>query len=118
MENRRIGSVASIDARIRLVRTAAVRSRLIVLGLLIFAAAADGIDARAQAPASCTTSGKNLFVRDRMTDIYFWYRELPNVDPVRFDSPEEYLEAIRFRPVDNTYSYITDRASNSAFFSD
>jgi len=76
------------------------------------------VPARAQGPASCTTPGKNLYVRDRMTDIYFWYREVPNVDPVRFDSPEAYLEAVRFRPIDNSYSYITGRASNTAFYSD
>jgi len=76
------------------------------------------VPARAQGPASCTTSGKNLYVRDRMTDIYLWYREIPNVDPVRFDSPEAYLDAIRYRPLDNTFSYITDRASNAAFYSD
>ena len=74
--------------------------------------------ASAQGPASCTPSGKNLYVRDRMTDIYFWYREIPNLDPVRFDSPEAYLDAIRYRPLDSTYSYITDRASNAAFFSE
>ena len=85
---------------------------------LVACCAAAAIDARAQAPASCTAAGKNLYVRDRMTDIYFWYRELPNVDPVRFDTPEEYLEAIRFQPIDHSYSFITDRASNAAFFSD
>jgi len=76
------------------------------------------VPARAQGPASCNASGKNLYVRGRMTDIYFWYREIPNLNPVSFDSPEAYLEAIRFRPIDTTYSYITDRASNAAFFSD
>jgi len=57
-------------------------------------------------------------VRNRMTDMFFWYREIPNVDPVGFDSPEQYLEAIRYRPLDSTYSYITDRASNAAFLSE
>lgn len=75
-------------------------------------------EARAQSPASCSTVGKNLFVRDRMTDIYFWYREIPPVNPSDFDSPDAYLEAIRYRPLDSRFSYITDRASNDAFFSD
>jgi len=69
-------------------------------------------------PASCTTSGKNLYVRDVMTDLYFWYREVPGVDPVSFPSPEAYLEAVRFRPLDTTFSYITTRAANDAFYSD
>jgi C-terminal peptidase prc len=86
--------------------------------LVCLAAWLVAVPARAQGPASCNASGKNLYVRDRMTDIYFWYREIPNLNPVSFDSPEAYLEAIRFRPIDTTYSYITDRASNAAFFSD
>ena len=79
---------------------------------------AGAVPARAQGPASCNASGKNLYVRDRMTDIYFWYREIPTLNPVTFDTPEAYLEAIRFRPIDTTYSYVTDRASNAAFYSD
>lgn len=86
--------------------------------LLVFVAMLAAAPAAAQAPASCTVPGKNLYVRDRMMDIYFWSEEVPNVDPVRFDSPEAYLEAVRFRPIDNAYSFMTDRASNTAFFSD
>ena len=32
--------------------------------------------------------------------------------------PEAYLEAVRYRPIDNTYSYITSAAANDAFYSD
>jgi C-terminal peptidase prc len=75
--------------------------------------------ARAQgSPASCSTSGKNLFVRDVMSDIYLWYREMPTVDPTSFASPEAYLEAIRYRTLDSTFSYITSRAASDAFYSD
>jgi C-terminal peptidase prc len=79
---------------------------------------ASPLEARAQPPASCSTVGQNLFVRDRMNDIYFWYREIPFVNPSDFDSPEAYLEAIRYRPLDSRFSYITSRAANDAFFSD
>jgi carboxyl-terminal processing protease len=72
----------------------------------------------AQTPASCTVPGKNLYVRDRMTDIYFWSNQVPAVDPVTFESPEAYLDAVRYRPIDASYSYITDRAANTAFYSD
>ncbi|MGH9203566.1 MAG: S41 family peptidase, partial [Vicinamibacterales bacterium] len=51
------------------------------------------------------------------TDLYFWYQEIPNVDPARFNSPEAYLEAIRYRPLDQTFSYITSREANEAFYS-
>jgi C-terminal peptidase prc len=69
-------------------------------------------------PTSCTTAGENLYVRDVMSDLYFWYREIPALDPVTFDSPEAYLEAIRYLPLDRTFSYITSRAANDAFFSE
>src|SRR2546425_3602615 len=69
-------------------------------------------------PASCSTAGKNLFVRDVMTDLYLWYSEIPNVNPTSFDSPEAYLEAVRYRRLDSTFSYITSRAANDAFFSE
>jgi C-terminal processing protease CtpA/Prc len=69
-------------------------------------------------PASCSTSGKNLYVRDVMTDLYLWYAEMPNVNPTSFASPEAYLEAVRYRPLDSTFSYITSRAASEAFFSE
>lgn len=69
-------------------------------------------------PASCSITGKNLYVRDVMSDLYFWYREMPDLNPASFDSPEAYLEAVRFRPLDTTFSYITSRAANDAFFSE
>ena len=47
-------------------------------------------------PASCDIAAQNLYVRDVMTDIYLWYREIPDIDPVAFESPAQYLDAIRY----------------------
>src|SRR5258705_4545960 len=75
--------------------------------------------ARAQtSPNSCHTSGKNVYVRDVMTDLYLWYSEMPNVNPTSYASPEAYLDAVRYRTLDSTFSYITSRAANDAFYSD
>ena len=77
------------------------------------------LPARAQSgPASCTTTGKNLYVRDVMSDLYLWYAQMPAANPTAFESPEAYLEAVRFRPLDTTFSYITSREANAAFYSD
>lgn len=65
---------------------------------------------------SCTNSGKNLFVRDVLTDIYYWYTELPAADPFDYPDPESYLEALRYRPLDSYFSYITSREANQAFY--
>jgi C-terminal peptidase prc len=69
-------------------------------------------------PTSCTTTGQNLYVRDVMSDLYLWYEFMPTVNPVRFSSPEAVLDALRYRPLDTSFSYITSRAANDAFYSD
>ena len=66
----------------------------------------------------CSTLGRVQFVRTTLRDIYYWYKELPDPDPATFSSPDAYLEAVRYKTLDHTYSFITDRASNDAFFSD
>jgi C-terminal processing protease CtpA/Prc len=68
--------------------------------------------------ASCTTPGQCTFVRDTLLSYYYWYKELPNPDPASFGSPEAYLEAVRYRPLDSTFSYITSKASSQAFYSE
>jgi C-terminal peptidase prc len=92
-----------------------LRSTLVGLVLVISIASTA---AAQSAPTSCTTAGQNVYVRDVMSDIYFWYREIPDLDPVKFDSPEQYLDAIRYLPLDHSFSYITSRAASEAFFSD
>ena len=72
-----------------------------------------------QGPANCSTASQNVWVRDQLNTYYYWYQHLPsNVSPANFNSPEAYLEAVRFRPIDNSYSYITTAAANDAFYSD
>jgi C-terminal peptidase prc len=94
------------------------RTALACLAALIVTCAAPA-PARAQgSPASCSISGKNLYVRDVMTDLYLWYSQMPNVNPTSYASPEAYLEAVRYRTLDSSFSYITSRAANEAFYSD
>ncbi len=69
-------------------------------------------------PRNCTGTSQNLFVRDVLDEYYLWYRELPRLNPSNYASPEAYLEAARYRPLDATFSYITSRAANDAFYSD
>jgi len=70
-------------------------------------------------PTSCNTTSQNLWVRDQLNEVYYWYQFMPpGVNPASFNSPEAYLEAVRYRPIDNTFSFITLAASNDAFYSD
>ena len=68
--------------------------------------------------SSCTTLGQCTFVRDALQSYYYWYKELPNPDPGSFASPEAYLEAVRYRALDSSFSYVTSKASSDAFYSD
>lgn len=91
------------------------------LAALVLAASfgACGGDESAPAPVgSCSTLGQVEFVRDTLQNIYFWYRELPNPDPAGFASPEAYLEAVRYRPLDSSFSYIANKEESNAFFSE
>src|SRR5215208_1992942 len=93
------------------------RALVSLVAIVIGCAAPQSVHAQS-GPASCSTAGKNLFVRDVMTDLYLWSSEVPNVNPTSFSSPEAYLEAVRYRPLDSTFSYITSRAANDAFYSE
>ncbi len=85
--------------------------------MLVVAALLIGARGRALAQSDCSILGQNTFVRDTLFNIYLWYRELPSTDPALFDSPEAYLEAVRFRPLDRSFSFIGSRAETEAFFS-
>ncbi|MBP7776543.1 MAG: PDZ domain-containing protein [Acidobacteria bacterium] len=87
------------------------RHALLVV-ILVLVAAPSGAQSQA-----CTPLGQATFVRDTLQELYYWYRELPDADPARFQSPEAYLDAVRFRPVDASFSYITSRAADDAFYS-
>jgi C-terminal peptidase prc len=70
----------------------------------------------AQGPRTCSTLNQILYVRDVLDEYYLWYRELPRVNPANYVSPEAYLEAVRYRPLDSSFSYITSREASEAFF--
>ncbi len=69
-------------------------------------------------PRDCTTPSQTAYVASVLQDVYYWYRELPALDPSAFASPEAYLDAARYRPLDTSFSFIDSRAASSAFFSD
>lgn len=95
----------------------ALHRRLLVrLVLLVAGCAWSPAAASAQYHRPCTTVRQNLSVRDVMQDLYFWYRAIPAIDPARYDSPEAYLEAIRYRPLDEQFSYISPKAASEAFY--
>lgn len=89
--------------------------RTCVIALVLIWAGAVPADAQWRL-VGCDRTSKNLFVRDVLSDIYLWYAQLPDVDPASYQTPEAYLDAVRFRPLDDYFSYVTSRASTRAFF--
>lgn len=94
--------------------------RLILSSVVVIAMSLCASVAHAQSqPASCTTTAQNIWVRDQLSTYYYWNQFLPaNVSPTSYSSPEAYLEAVRYRPIDNSYSYIVPASTNDAFFND
>ena len=72
----------------------------------------------AQSLTSCSVSGQNRYVYDVMRAIYYWDTHLPTVNPTSYASPEAVLEALRYRPLDEHYSYIGAREAEESFYSD
>ena len=69
-------------------------------------------------PTSCTTTSQNLWVRDQLNTYYYWYQFMPaGVNPASFSSPDAYLDAVRYRPID-VFSYVQAAATSDALFND
>lgn len=66
----------------------------------------------------CGLASKNLTIQSIMADWYFWIEEQPaTADPFAFGTPEAYLDALRFLPLDR-FSFLNDAAADEAFFSE
>jgi len=95
-----------------------MRRFVLAAAAIVAALATLAPEAGAQNLTNCTTAGQNRYVNDVMRDIYYWNTELPTVNTASFASPEALLEALRFRPLDERFSYIGARATEEAFYSD
>lgn len=92
-------------------------TRVLIRSLVLLLSLAGAATPAAAQGRSCTPLQQNMYVRDVMTDLYLWYREVPQVSLTAYDTPEAYLEAVRYRPLDQTFSYITSREANEALYS-
>ena len=75
-------------------------------------------NATAPLPPAARRSARSTSCASTLQQDYYWYKQLPDPDPAGFASPEAYLEAVRYRPLDTTYSYIIAKATSDAFYSD
>ena len=86
-------------------------SKRVPLALVCFAlvAAISPYGPSLEAQSSCTVPTQNRFVHDALFEYYYWNHELPSTNPSTFASPQAYLDAVRFKPLDSTYSFIASR---------
>ena len=89
----------------------------LVLAFLAATGLAAPVSAQWREPANCSVASQNLFVRDVLTDLYYWNTRLAPLNPVAFGSPDAYLDAVKFRELDQTFSYVGYRAASDAFYS-
>lgn len=80
----------------------------------VLASCGGSSDDDGQPAGDCSVPAQNLAVHQIMQDIYLWNDQLPDLDPVMFDSPEALLEALRYEPLDR-FSFIGSAAEDSAF---
>lgn len=92
-------------------------SKRVPLALVCLTALAAVSPSLVEAQSTCSVPTQNRFVRDALVEYYYWNRELPSLNPTTFASPQAYLEAVRFKPLDATYSFIASRADQDALYS-
>ncbi len=63
----------------------------------------------------CSVIDQKTWLYNRMMDVYYWYDEMPAVDPQSYASVEDLLEAIKYSEKDK-FSYITSRENYTALF--
>jgi carboxyl-terminal processing protease len=72
--------------------------------------------AASTAAQDCSITSQNTTVYRTLQDWYYWYRFLPEASPTTFADPEALLDTVRYRPLDNTFSYISTAAASQAFY--
>jgi carboxyl-terminal processing protease len=89
--------------------------KVVLVGCALWVGLASPVSAQL---TNCSAVSQTLFVRDVMEDIYYWNTQMPRVNAATFRSPEEYLEAVRYQPLDSSFSYIGSRAASDAYYSE
>jgi hypothetical protein len=51
--------------------------------------------------AGCTVDTQKKFIRAYMDEVYFWYREIPEVDATKFSTVEDYFHALLVKTPDS-----------------
>lgn len=82
---------------------------LLFLGFFFFAGC------REEEPVVPTVPSANIQFHNLMKEWYFWYKDMPEINPANFHDVYDVLEALRVNPPDR-WSYITSKQEFEDFF--
>ncbi|HSN98291.1 MAG TPA: S41 family peptidase [Candidatus Nanopelagicales bacterium] len=100
----------------RRLRGGACRSLLaLALGIVAPAAGCVGPEERLDPIVDCSVEAQNSRLLETMRDVYFWYDQIPDLDPRAFESPVELMDAIRYRERD-LWSRVSPQATVSTYY--
>jgi len=87
---------------------------VLVLLAALLSCSSNSNDPFTQPPSDCEVVSQNQYVFDLMKDFYFWYKEVLDVDPAQFASPEELLAELIYSRLDR-FSGISDQQKQALF---
>lgn len=92
-----------------------------VAGAAMLAACGGGGDGYNDGPYSCSTSDRQVWLRDYMNDWYYWYDISPSPSPAGYTSVDTYFDALLYQGTDpdfpaDRWSYLADQADYDRFY--
>ena len=90
-------------------------SLLYVISFLLFLGYAGCDDESQNVQPDVQDTTTNEYIYHLMKEWYFWNNYLPDIDPDQYDSPQDLMEALKYRELDR-WSFITDIQSFQQFF--
>ncbi|HEX7047889.1 MAG TPA: S41 family peptidase [Gammaproteobacteria bacterium] len=90
-----------------------LKAGLLVLGLILTGCGGD------DSGVACTVTDKKQVVNTLMHDVYYWYDEVPDVDPANYADMHDLLDTLILpeKSRGHVYSYLTTVAAEEAFLS-
>lgn len=87
----------------------------VCLAAALTAGCAEDDPLEVEAPRSCEIADQNLWVHGLMQTVYLWSPNLPEVDPLAYDTPEELMTDLRYDEFDR-WSRISDKETSEALY--
>lgn len=81
---------------------------VVVVFLMIFLVSCGGSSSSDSDSGACSVEAQNNYLYELMNDRYFWYTEIPNINPENYPSPDALLNDLIYSSIDK-WSYIEDK---------